>query len=87
MAGFQAGPPKGVVKDTNNLAIPPEFYSHANNVRFEDGAAKKFTGHDAVFTAPAVAPYFLINWTTGTNSYWFYAGAAKLYRTDGSLHR
>ena len=86
MATFQAGPPKGVVKDTNNLAISPEFYSHANNVRFEDGAAKKFTGHDAVFTAPAVAPYFLINWTTGTNSYWFYGGAAKLYRTDGSTN-
>tara|TARA_R100001530_G_scaffold135816_1_gene114060 strand:+ start:103 stop:1647 length:1545 start_codon:yes stop_codon:yes gene_type:complete len=86
MAVFQAGLPKGVAKDINNLAIPAEFYSHVNNVRFGDGAAKKISGHDSVFTAPSVAPYFLINWTTGTNSYWFYAGAAKIYRTDGSTN-
>ena len=27
-----------------------------------------------------------MNWSTGTSSYWFYAGTAKIYRTDGTNH-
>ena len=83
MAIYQVLGSKGMVKDINPTALPPEFFSHTENTRFEDGAAKKILGHDSVFTAPAVAPYFLIN-LTGTNNYWFYAGTSKIYRTDGS---
>jgi len=83
MAIFQAGPPQGMAKDINATALPNEVFSHTQNVRFENSAAKKFLGHDSVFTAPAVAPYFLIN-LTGTTNYWFYAGTAKIYRTDGT---
>ena len=85
MAVFQAGSPKGMVKDINPTALPNEVFSHTENVRFEDGAAKKILGHDSVFTAPSVAPYFLINLTGATN-YWFYAGSAKIYRTDSSTN-
>jgi hypothetical protein len=85
MATFQVGAPKGMAKDTNPTALPNEIFSHTENVRFEDNAAKKISGHDSVFTAPAVAPYFLINLTGATN-YWFYAGTAKLYRTDASTN-
>lgn len=84
MPVFQAPPPKGMIKDTNNTVLPPEFYSHADNVRFSDSAAKKIKGHDQVFGTPTVAPYFSVNWSYGTNSYWFYAGTAKIYRLSGS---
>ena len=43
MPVFQAPPPKGLIKDTNNTIIPFEFYSEASNVRFADSAAKKNT--------------------------------------------
>ena len=72
MAVFQVGPPAGMAKDINPTALPNEVFSHTENVRFEDNAAKKIAGHDSVFTAPAVAPYFLIN-LTGSTNYWFYA--------------
>ena len=38
---FQAGPPTGMVKDINPTALPNEIFSHTENVRFEDNAAKK----------------------------------------------
>ncbi len=84
MATFVAPAPKGMIKDTNNTIIPFEFYSEASNIRFADSAAKKIKGHDIVFGTPTVAPYFVINWSYGTNSYWFYAGTAKIYRLSGS---
>ena len=84
MPVFQAPAPKGLVKDTNNTIIPFEFYSEASNVRFADNAAKKIQGHDQVFGTPTVAPYFVLNWSYGVNSYWFYAGTAKIYRLSGS---
>ena len=86
MATFVAPAPRGMIKDTNNTVLPPEFYSHASNIRFTDNAGKKIKGHDAVFGTPTVAPYFVLNWSTGTSSYWFYAGTAKIYRTDGTNH-
>ena len=85
---YQSNQPKGMVKDSNPTTLPPEYFSHTENVRFEDGAAKKISGHDTPFPAadPTVAPYQVLNWATGANNYWFYAGAAKIYRTDGSTH-
>ena len=85
MAVFQVGAPQGMIKDVNPTALPNEFFSHTENTRFEDNAAKKILGHDSVFTAPSVAPYFLIN-LTGSTNYWFYGGTAKIYRTDGSTN-
>ena len=84
MPVFQAPPPKGLIKDVNNTIIPFEFYSEASNVRFADSAAKKIQGHDQVFGTPTVAPYFVINWSYDVNSFWFYAGTAKIYRLSGT---
>jgi len=36
MPTFVAPAPKGMIKDTNNTVLPPEFYSHASNIRFTD---------------------------------------------------
>ena len=86
MPTFVAPAPKGMIKDTNNTVLPPEFYSHASNIRFTDNAGKKIKGHDAVFGTPSIAPYFVLNWSNNTASYWFYGGATKIYRTDGTTH-
>ena len=86
MPTLQVLNPKGMIKDTNDTALPNEFFSHTQNARFEDNAAKKVLGQDQVFGTPTVAPYFALNWSTGANNYWFYAGSAKIYRYDGSSH-
>ena len=83
MPTFQVGIPQGMVKDVNPTGLPNEFFTHTENARFEDNAAKKILGHDSVFTAPSIDPYFLIN-LTGSTSFWFYAGTAKIFRTDGT---
>ena len=85
MAVFQSGTPQGMVKDVNPIGLPNEILTHTQNARFEDNAAKKILGHDIVFTNPSVAPYFLIN-LTGASNFWFYAGTAKIFRTDGTNH-
>ena len=41
MAVFQVGAPQGMIKDVNPTALPKEFFSHTENTRFEDNAAKK----------------------------------------------
>ena len=60
---FQSNTPKGMVKDSNPTTLPPEFFSHTENARFEDGAAKKISGHDNPFPVanPTVAPYQVLN--------------------------
>ena len=75
-----------MIKDTNDTVLPNEYFSHTQNARFEDNAAKKVLGQDQVFGTPTVAPYFALNWSTGANNYWFYAGSAKIYRYNGSSH-
>ena len=42
MAVFQVGAPQGMIKDVNPTALPNEFFSHTENTRFEDNAAKKY---------------------------------------------
>ena len=54
MATLQVLNPKGMIKDTNNTALPNEFFSHTQNARFEDNAAKKVLGQDQVFGTPTV---------------------------------
>ena len=88
MAIFQSGIPTGTNKDVNSTVLPPEMFSHSENTRFAEGAAQKISGHDNPFPVanPTVAPYQVLNWATGQNNYWFYAGLQKIYRTDGSTH-
>lgn len=42
MATFQVLNPKGMIKDTNDTVLPNEYFSHTQNARFEDNAAKKY---------------------------------------------
>lgn len=76
----------GIITDIEAQEIPDNAFSSGENVRFNNGAVEKFTGHSAVFGTPTVAPYWLLPVTTISNSYWVYAGLNKIYVYDGTTH-
>ena len=52
----------GVIKDAPAVSLPPNAFSDARNVRFDDGAIRKMKGHEAIFAANA--------FTTDTHGEW-----------------
>ena len=39
----------GVIKDAPEVSLPPNAFSDARNVRFDDGAIRKMKGHEVIF--------------------------------------
>lgn len=76
----------GVVKDLPPHTLPPEAWSAASNVRFQDNKAIKFKGFEDVLGAPSAAPYWAMNVVDQTTAFWIYASLTKLYATDGTTH-
>lgn len=77
----------GLVSDEPDHELPPEAWSAAQNIRFEDGYAAKFLGVKAVYGSTSVAPYWLLYHREPTARYWLYAGLAAVYVTDGATHK
>lgn len=75
----------GLVEDIPGFSIPPEGWTTATNIRFNDGYAEKSLGH-STYATPSVAPYFLIPLQETQVFYWIYAGLTKIYITDGTNH-
>lgn len=76
----------GVVRDTPDYELPYNAWSAVQNIRFDDGKAIKFQGHEEVYATPSVAPYHAMPVPTATDYYWVYSGLAKVYATDGTTH-
>jgi len=76
----------GVVRDIPSHELPPNAWSDADNVRMQDGAAKKANGYSALWTDPEVAPYFLMPVQTPPAFYWVYAGLNKVYAIQNKFH-
>lgn len=74
----------GVLADQVPQELPVNAWSNANNVRFRDGYAERFGGTKAVFTAPAVTPYWITPYVTTTARFWVHAGLAAVYVDDGT---
>lgn len=83
---FDKAGASGLILDQKAHAIPMDAWSNAQNIRFNRGRAMRFSGDQAVFGTPTVDPYWLQYWSDSQEIYWFYANAAKVYRTDGSSH-
>jgi len=77
----------GLIKDQPDHELPPEAWSDAENIRFEDGYACKFLGHTAIYDPPTIAPYWLLHQRESAINYWLYAGLAAVYVTDGTTHK
>jgi hypothetical protein len=77
----------GVIKDLSSHDLPPNAWTDASNVRFLDGMAQQFLGHQAVYAPPSVTPYHVLPVTISSVVYWLYAGAQKIYSvTSPSVH-
>ena len=68
----------GVVKDIPPYAAPFGAWYDARNVEFRDMYVVKASGYQAEHT-PSVSPYFLTSVLSGNQTYFVYAGLAKVY--------
>lgn len=76
----------GLIVDQPHNELPLNAWTDALNVRFRDGKAEKFSGHEQVFGVPLWAPHWLLHAAQGGLSYWLYAGANKVGATDATSH-
>lgn len=76
----------GVVKDTPPYQLPPEAWTMAENMRFDDTSIARITGTAQIFGTPSVAPYFAQFVSTAAQPWWLYTSLDKAYVYDGSAH-
>ena len=76
----------GVVRDSPPHELPPEAWTLAENVRFEDDSVVQLLGYSQIFGTPLFAPYFAQFVSTPTNPWWLYAGVSKIAAYDGTTH-
>lgn len=78
----------GVIKDVAPHELPPEAFTDARNVRFQNGKVIEFTGEASVFEdASFVVPYYFLRAVPGdANLFWLLMGLAKIYTTTGGTH-
>lgn len=76
----------GVVKDTPPYQLPPEAWSLAENMRFNDSSIARIGGTNPIFGTPPIAPYFAQFVSTAAQPWWLYTSLTKAYVYDGSAH-
>jgi len=69
----------GIIKDVPAHLLPPEAWSDAQNIRFQDNKVLKFTGDSLIFDPPTVAPYWAMPMPTASEVFWLYAGQDEVY--------
>lgn len=73
----------GIIKDRLAHTLPLEAWSDGANVRFYEGSTQRVLGHQLVWT-PQVDPWWLLPVSTEAQTFWLYAGAAKVRVIDQS---
>ena len=76
----------GVVRDSPPHEIPPEAWTLAENVRFEDTSIVQLLGYTQIFGTPGVAPYYAQFVSAPGQPWWLYAGLNAIYAYNGSTH-
>ncbi len=69
----------GIIKDLPAHELPPEAWSDGQNVRFTDTKAQKISGETSIYSAPTVAPHWLLPWDTASGFRWIYAGTGQVH--------
>lgn len=81
----------GVNLDVSPVLLPPNGFSKAKNIRFDNGSVSKIKGHQAVFSGNlSVQAQDIIFWNNPTTKYYIYGNGANVYRrlpagTDSSI--
>jgi hypothetical protein len=76
----------GVVRDSPPHELPPEAWTTAENVRFEDNSVVQLLGYSQVFGTPLFAPYFAQFVSAPGQPWWLYAGLGKIAAYNGTGH-
>lgn len=76
----------GVIRDSPPHEIPPEAWTLAENVRFEDDSVIRIDGETAIFGTPTIAPRFSQYVSAPGQAWWLYAGLTKIIAYDGNSH-
>lgn len=76
----------GVIHDVEDYMLPPEAWTLADNMRFQDTGVERLIGKEQVFGTPTVAPHFLMPVTNASQIFWIYMSLLKAYVYDGSSH-
>ena len=76
----------GVIRDMPPWELPPEAWTLAENVRFEDDSVVQLLGYSPVFGTPSVAPYFAQFVSAPGQPWWLYAGLNKIIAYNGVTH-
>lgn len=76
----------GIITDKPSHTLPPEVWSDARNVVFENGQLQLRKGETAVFETPTVVPGFLMNVPALVQTFWLYANLTKVYVYDSGVH-
>jgi len=76
----------GVLRDMPPHEIPPEAWTLAENVRFEDDSVMQLLGYSQIFGTPLVAPLYSQFVSAPGQPWWLYAGTNKIVAYNGSVH-
>jgi hypothetical protein len=76
----------GVIRDSPPHEIPPEAWTLAENVRFEDDSIVQLLGYTQIFGTPGVAPYYAQYVSAPGQPWWLYAGFNKIFAYNGVAH-
>lgn len=74
----------GLVADQAAQELPDNAFSAVENMRFRDGSAERFAGHQSIFTTPSVTPYYIAPFSSATARFWIHSGLASTFADDGT---
>lgn len=74
----------GIIMDTLPHMLPPNAWSDGQNIRFQDGFARRMTGHTPVYGTPSGAPNWLLPVPTASEQLWLYANTTAAFCVDSA---
>lgn len=76
----------GSVRDVPGYQLPPNIWTLALNVRYQDAALKVMDGWGSVFGTPLIPPHFTIPVATSAQQFWLYTSLTAAAVYDGVTH-
>lgn len=76
----------GLAHDTPAYMLPPEYVTHAMNMRCVDDGLERLSGWEQVFGTPTVAPHFHMQIRGVNGEFVLYVSLTKAYGYDGTTH-
>lgn len=76
----------GSVRDIPGYQLPPEVWTLALNMRYQDESLKSIGGWSQVFGTPLFAPHFALPVATSAQMFWLYTSLSKGVVFDGTTH-